>query len=140
MRRILTGFAAVAMLALGPPRPARADVCTPGPYIVFFDADSAHVEGDGLDILDHAAHAAGNCGSSRALIGGFTDTRENPRMARERIKVVRAFFLAHGFPESDIIVWAYGTAHQRVATGPGVSERQNRRVEIVYGAAEPIIR
>ena len=135
----ISSVAAVA-LALVMSTPARALTCTPGPYIIFFEAGSAHVDRDGLDILDNAVHQAGSCGRVRALIAGYTDTHENPRAARERIEVVRAYFLAHGFSRRDIIVKAYGTAHQPVPTGRGVSERQNRRVEIAYGPAEPVAR
>ncbi|HSI18816.1 MAG TPA: OmpA family protein [Sphingomonas sp.] len=130
----------MALLCLCLSAPAAAHVCTPGPFIIFFDADDARVDREGLAILDNVIPQAGNCGSDRALIAGYADTSENPRLARERIEVVRAYFLAHGFPRRNIIVRAYGIRHQRVATGRGVSERQNRRVEIVYGPVEPLPR
>ena len=132
--------AMLVMSGVGPAGPVRANVCTPGPFVIFFDAGHARVDREGLAILDNVVPLAGNCGSDRALIAGYTDTSEDPRLARERIEVVRAYFLAHGFPRRNIIVRVYGTTHQRVATGRGVAERQNRRVEIIYGPAEPVPR
>jgi len=140
MRPIVTRFSALAVLALNLPGPAQALTCTPGPYIIFFEAGSAHVYREGLETLDNAVRQAGNCGSGRTMIAGFTDTREDSRLARERVEVVRAYFLAHGFPRRDVIVRSFGATHQRIVTGRGVAEKQNRRVEITYGPAEPLRR
>lgn len=117
--------------------PAQAFTCTPGPYIIFFEPGSAHVDRDGLETLDIAVRQAGDCGSGRTMIAGFTDTSEDPRLARERVEVVRAYFLAHGFPRGDITIRSFGATHQRITTGRGVAEKQNRRVEITYGPMEP---
>jgi outer membrane protein OmpA-like peptidoglycan-associated protein len=137
MRRIVTRFSALAVLALSLSGPARATVCMSGPFILFFATDSALVDRDGLDILDNAVHQAGDCGPASVMIAGFTDTSEDPRVARDRVEVVRAYYLAHGIPRRDLTIRVFGASQQRIATGRGVSERQNRRVEITYGPAEP---
>lgn len=129
-----------AALGLNLSGPAHALTCTPGPCIIFFEAGSAHVDRDGLEILDNAVRQAGNCGSGRTMIAGSTDTSENPSLARERADVVRAYFLAHSFPRREITIRTFRATHQRVVTGSGVSERQNRRIEITYGPVEPLPR
>ena len=115
------------------PIPARALTCTPGPYIVFFDANAAYVDREGMKVLEGSVEAIGACGTGQLFLAGHTDTREAPNLARKRVQVVRAFFAAHGVPEGDIVVRAFGAKRLRIATSPNVSERQNRRVEILFG-------
>lgn len=137
-RRIALGSISLAAVSLGFSAPAHALTCTPGPYIIFFDPGSAQVGREGLEILDNAVRQAGDCGSGRTMIAGFTDTREDPRLAQDRLEVVRAYFLAHGFPRRSVTIRSFGATHQRIATARNVSERQNRRIEITYGPAEPL--
>jgi OOP family OmpA-OmpF porin len=113
--------------------PAQSFSCTPGPYIIFFEPDIAFVSEDGMEILQNARRGAGDCGSARPTISGHADTREDETLAQKRVDVVRAYFEAHGIPRSDIVATAFGASRPRVQTERNVSERQNRRVEIIFG-------
>jgi OOP family OmpA-OmpF porin len=123
----------LAILGLGMAGSAQSFSCTPGPYIIFFESGTAFVDENGMEILDNARHGAGGCGSTRPIISGHTDTREDKKLAQKRVDVVRAYFEAHGIPRSDIVTTALAASRPRVPTERNVSERQNRRVEIIFG-------
>jgi outer membrane protein OmpA-like peptidoglycan-associated protein len=126
-------FAALIILGLGMSGPARSMSCTPGPFIIFFESGNAYVDDEALKILESVRQMAGTCGYMRTMLSGYTDTEEDQKLARKRVDIVRAYLGAHGIPRSDIIVRAFGAKQQRIRTGPNVSERQNRRVEIIFG-------
>ncbi len=69
------------------------------------------------------------------MFPGYTDTSGTPDynqgLSERRAKAVAAQLETDGVPASEIEIHAYGETHLLVATGPGVREPQNRRVEIV---------
>jgi outer membrane protein OmpA-like peptidoglycan-associated protein len=86
-----------------------------------------------LRVLENARQSVGNCGSRRAFLAGHADTNEDPDLAEKRVEVVRAWLEANGVPRADIVTRAFGAEVPRIATVEGVSEPQNRRVEITFG-------
>lgn len=131
MRWTIALFVSALALPMMLAAPVQAVSCFTGPYIVFFEPGNAYLDVDARETLDHASNGAANCGYGRTLLAGHTDTNEEASLAQKRVDVVRAYLAAHGIPNEDIVGTAFGSSQQRVRTGPHVSERQNRRVEII---------
>jgi OmpA-OmpF porin, OOP family len=123
-----------------PPPPAPepvARVCTPGPYIVFFDHDKADITPEAASILDNAVTAYGDCGQAQVMLAGYADTSGNPRynvgLSQRRSDNVKIYMAGKGIPDGVMSTRALGETALRVQTADGVRELQNRRVEINYG-------
>ena len=110
------------------PLPART-------FLVFFDWDKADVSARAAQIIAEAASGSRTAGVTTLDVSGYTDTSGtadyNMGLSERRAKSVAAALVKDGVPESEIEIHAYGETHLLVATGPGVREPQNRRVEIV---------
>ena len=133
-RLALAGLSLMLLLASGA---ARAGfTCTPGPYIVFFERNSAELSEEAREILDNAIANKGSCGNDMAAVAGHTDTSEAPAVSRKRAQAVRAYFVQHGFAQRDVRMSGIGAKRLRVLTADDTPERQNRRVEITYLPAE----
>jgi OmpA-OmpF porin, OOP family len=112
-------------------------VCTPGPYIVFFEWDKSDITPEAASILDNAVSAYQNCGNAQVMLAGYTDTSGTPRynlgLSQRRADSVKAYLAGRGIGEGVITTQAFGETNLRVQTADGVRELQNRRVEITYG-------
>jgi outer membrane protein OmpA-like peptidoglycan-associated protein len=112
-------------------------VCNKGPFIVFFDWDSAAISADAATTLNAAIAAYGQCGTVPVMLAGYTDrsgsVEYNLGLAARRNASVRDYMTARGVSGSAITSEAFGEANPRVPTADGVRELQNRRVEISYG-------
>ncbi|GLR66385.1 hypothetical protein GCM10010909_10650 [Acidocella aquatica] len=68
-------------------------------------------------------------------VSGYTDTSGaadyNQSLSQRRAQAVASELVNDGVPQNEIEIHAYGATHLLVATGSGVREPQNRRVEIV---------
>jgi len=106
--------------------------CTPGPFVVFFAHGSSALDQDSQEILDNVFSQRGNCGSSKALLAGHTDTSEPASLSRKRVVAVGAYLERLGIPKSAIKIRWFGSDRLRVPTPPATAERQNRRVEMIY--------
>jgi len=119
------------------PPPPPAAVCTPGPYIVFFEWDKSDITAEAASILDNAVTAYGDCGQAQVMLAGYTDTSGtatyNLALSQRRADAVSAYMGSKGIPSGVITTKALGETNLRVATADGVRELQNRRVEITYG-------
>ena len=119
-----------------PPQPAAA-VCTPGPYIVFFEWDKSDVTPEAASILDNAVTAYGDCGQAQVMLAGHADKSGTPKynlaLSQRRNDSVQAYLTSKGIPGGVITTKAFGEGSPRVETADGVRELQNRRVEITYG-------
>jgi outer membrane protein OmpA-like peptidoglycan-associated protein len=123
------------------PPPPPAPPVPPPPalrrFLVLFDWNSSHVSDEGLSIIQLAAEAVKMIGSSRVLIGGFTDTSmsedQSKELSQHMAEAVAAQLTEYGIPREALTVegLGWGMQFQLVKTGPGVREPQNRRVEIV---------
>ncbi|RPF72576.1 OmpA family protein [Aurantiacibacter spongiae] len=120
-----------------PPPPPAAAPCNQGPYIVFFDWDSADITPEAATVLNSALTAYGDCGTARVMLAGHTDrsgtVAYNQGLAERRNASVRAYMTGRGVPVARISSEAFGESMPRVPTADGVRELQNRRVEITYG-------
>lgn len=120
-----------------PPPPAPAAVCTPGPYIVFFEWDKSDITPEAASILDNAVTAYGDCGQAQVMLAGHADKSGTPKynlgLSQRRNDSVQAYLTSKGIPGGVITTKAFGEGAPRVETADGVRELQNRRVEITYG-------
>ncbi|CAN5192341.1 N/A [soil metagenome] len=120
-----------------PPPPPVAAVCTPGPYIVFFEWNKSDITAEAASILDNAVTAYGDCGQAQVMLAGYTDTSGTPKynlgLSQRRADAVSAYVSSKGVPAGVITSKAFGETNLRVQTADGVRELQNRRVEITYG-------
>ncbi len=105
-----------------------------GPYLVFFDFDSAKVRTDALPILDKAAADFRKYGFARIELVGHADRAGpdwyNDRLSLRRAESVKKAMIARGVPADAIVTQGRGEREPLVPTGDGVREPQNRRVEI----------
>lgn len=121
-----------------PPPPApEAKVCTPGPYIVFFDWDKSDITPEAESILDNAISNYADCSNTRVVIAGYTDRSGsaiyNKGLSQRRAETVRSYMGGKGIPDAAMQAEGFGETNPRVPTADGVRELQNRRVEITYG-------
>ncbi|MBS0478510.1 MAG: OmpA family protein [Proteobacteria bacterium] len=120
-----------------PPPPPPPVVCSPGPFIVFFEWDKSDITPEAASILDNAIAQYANCGNAQVMLAGHADrsgsAKYNVGLSQRRADAVKAYFVAHSIPDGVISEQAFGESRPRVETADGVREVQNRRVEITYG-------
>lgn len=121
-----------------PPPPAPVEVvCSPGPFIVFFEWDKSDITPEAASILDNAVTQYQSCGNAQVQLAGYTDTSGsssyNQGLSQRRADAVRAYMTSRSIPDGVITSSAFGETNLRVQTADGVREVQNRRVEITYG-------
>jgi OOP family OmpA-OmpF porin len=136
---ILVGFRYNFGVAPAPaPAPAAA-VVPPSPvsrsYLVFFDWDKATLTDRARQIVSEAAANSTKVQYTSLEVNGYTDTSGTPKynqgLSVRRAQAVAAELVKDGVPKSAIAIQGFGETHLLVATGPGVREPQNRRVEII---------
>jgi outer membrane protein OmpA-like peptidoglycan-associated protein len=123
-----------------PAPPAPAPVAAPAPaparsYLVFFDWDKSDLTDRAKAIVKEAADNSTRVQVTRIEVNGYTDTSGTPAynlgLSMRRAKAVAGELVRDGVPQNTISVQGFGETHLLVATGPGVREPQNRRVEII---------
>jgi OOP family OmpA-OmpF porin len=135
---ILIGFR-YAFGAAPPPAPAAPVAVAPSPvsrsYLVFFDWDKATLTDRARQIVSEAASNSTKVQYTSLEVNGYTDTSGTPQynqgLSIRRAQAVAAELVKDGVPKSAIAIQGFGETHLLVATGPGVREPQNRRVEII---------
>jgi len=89
---------------------------------------------DGRDLLRNLASALRHYDRTQVQVNGYTDTRAAPDQAikttQKHADAVAAELRADGIAGGRLMAAGYGSAHLKIATGDGVSEARNRRVEI----------
>ena len=104
-------------------------------YLVFFDWDRADLTTRARQIIAEAAQATTRVQVTRIEVSGHTDTtgtaRYNQGLSIRRAQNVAAELVRLGVPRGAISTQGFGESRPLVATGQGVREPQNRRVEIV---------
>ena len=104
-------------------------------YLVFFDWDRADLTERARQVIAQAAQATTRVQVTRIQVSGYTDTSGTPRynqgLSVRRANNVKAELVRLGVPAAAITSQGFGETNPLVATGPGVREPQNRRVEIV---------
>lgn len=121
---------AAALLLSGLPA-AATSLCTPGPFIIFFDRGSSILKHEATETLDNMIEIVGDCGMT-SHVSGHADTAEDPKIVRNRLRAVRGYLAARGLFTKSANMVDEGMTNLRVATGAKVLERQNRRVEIIF--------
>ena len=121
-----------------PPAPPQEQiVCSPGPFIVFFEWDRSDITPEAASILDNAVTQYQNCGNAQVMVAGFTDksgaASYNVGLSQRRADAAKAYLSSRAVPEAQISTEAFGETRPRVDTADGVREVQNRRVEVTYG-------
>ena len=123
-----------------PPAPApvaEAPVCSPGPFIVFFEWDKSDITPEAGSILDNAVSQYQSCGNAQVMLAGHADksgaASYNVGLSQRRADSVKAYLTSHAIPDGVISTEAFGESRPRVDTADGVREVQNRRVEVTYG-------
>jgi outer membrane protein OmpA-like peptidoglycan-associated protein len=126
-----------------PPAPAPAIQATvPAPavtpdrsFLIFFDWDKATLTDRARQIVAEAASTSAKVEHTRIEVNGYTDTSGTPQynkgLSIRRAHAVAAELVKDGVPQAAISIQGFGETHLLVATGAGVREPQNRRVEIV---------
>jgi OOP family OmpA-OmpF porin len=125
-----------------PPAPptAPAPVAAPAPaparsYLVFFDWDKSELTDRAKAIVKEAADNSTRVQVTRIEVNGYTDTSGKPSynqgLSVRRAQAVAGELVRDGVPQNVINIQGFGETHLLVATGPGVREPQNRRVEII---------
>ncbi len=106
----------------------------PGPFIVYFDFNSAKVTVAANGVIDHAAAAAKKMNLSQVLISGHADrsgaTKYNTVLSKTRVDAVALALIAAGVSASAISKSIFGEDKPLVQTDDGKREWRNRRVEI----------
>jgi OmpA-OmpF porin, OOP family len=123
-----------------PPPAAPVPVAAPAPaparsYLVFFDWDKASLTERARSIIKEAADNSTHVQYTRLEVNGYTDTSGTPHynqgLSLRRARAVAGELVRDGVPKNAISIQGFGETHLLVATGPGVREPQNRRVEII---------
>lgn len=116
--------------AMGEPMPA------PGPYVVFFEFDSAILTTEARATLDEVVDDADGFGPAVVIVRGHTDRAGgdayNMTLSQRRAEAVSDYLQAHGIDAGSIAVDWFGESKPMVATADGVPEQANRRVEIEF--------
>ena len=89
---------------------------------------------DGRDLLRNLSSALRHYDHTSIEVTGFTDTRgtpdENLKVSQKRADAVAAELRNDGIEAHRLTAAGFGRAHLKVATGDGVGEARNRRIEI----------
>jgi iron complex outermembrane receptor protein len=119
------------------PPPVQAPAPAPRSYLVFFDFDKSDLTPQAREIVDTAAKNAEMAKITQLTVTGHTDTvgsdAYNMRLSRRRAESVAAQLERDGIASNEIEIVAKGKRDLLVPTKDGVSEPQNRRVQIVFG-------
>jgi outer membrane protein OmpA-like peptidoglycan-associated protein len=123
---------AAAAATAAAPAPAVAPARS---YLLFFDWDKSNLTDRARQIIKEAADNSTHVQYTRIEVNGYTDTSGTPQynmgLSIRRASAVKAELIKDGVPVGAIATQGFGETHLLVATGPGVREPQNRRVEIV---------
>jgi outer membrane protein OmpA-like peptidoglycan-associated protein len=140
MRAVMVGASLLALSApvahaqISGERMAQADV-EGRQYVVTFGLDQTTLTEEDRRIIARAAQDFREVGSARITVTGYTDTSGsatyNLGLSQRRAEVVADELEREGVPATSIVTIGRGEENLVVATGDGVPEARNRRVEVV---------
>ncbi|WP_193370106.1 OmpA family protein [Pelagibius marinus] len=117
-----------------PPPPAPAPMALPGPFVVYFDFDSAALTPQAQTELADVVEAAGKTGEGAINITGYTDLSGaeayNQVLSERRANSVIELLVGSGVDAARIVGRGLGEANPVVMTE--APEQRNRRVEIEF--------
>jgi OmpA family len=106
-----------------------------GRYLVTFGLDQTTLTVEDRRVIAQAAEDFRRTGSAQVTVTGYTDTSGsatyNLGLSQRRAEIVAEELEREGVPATSIVTVGRGEENLLVATGDGVSEPRNRRVEIV---------
>jgi outer membrane protein OmpA-like peptidoglycan-associated protein len=127
--RTATAFALISALVAASPAQA-----IPGPFIIFFEFDSAELSPAAPGILENQLETLRVTRPRGFVISGHTDRAGsidyNQRLSCHRARAVRDWLVARGLSPEIIDVAGFGEERPSVETEDGIAEVQNRRVEL----------
>lgn len=92
------------------------------------------LSGHGRDLIQRLSGLLRHYDHSVVQVGGYTDTAApedaNRALSQSRAKTVADTLVSDGVSKARVSSTGYGSAHPKVATGPGKNEPRNRRIEI----------
>lgn len=148
LRKLLVVLATTLLVAAcaseppPPPPPPPPPAAAPPSFMVFFDWDRSNLSAQAVQTIQQAASAFKSRGSARITATGHTDTSGpeayNMALSLRRANSVKDALVREGVPAQAISVIGRGEANPLVATGDGVREPQNRRVEIVLDGGQTV--
>jgi len=107
-----------------------------GPFVVYFDWDSAELTAEARAEIAEAADLAIEKAPIKLLLKGHADTtgadNYNVDLSKKRAKAVQDALVAAGVSADSISTWGYGEGELAVWTNDNVRERMNRRVQIIF--------
>lgn len=129
------GMNAMEVKVMAPkPAPKPVAAVPMGPWIVYFPYDSSEITYEGQLEINKAEKAASKLKGSQMLLTAHTDTagseQYNLDLSARRAKAVVDTLELIGVSRDGVTASAVGESDPAVATGDGVREQQNRRVEI----------
>jgi len=127
--------AALALLLAAAPAPTPPPEHAPaGPFMIFFDYDSAEINAQAAAVLARIIAARRARPEIRLVIDGHADRAhsyaDSETISRRRAWAVHDHLVLAGIPGTAIEVHYYGEERPLVDTEDEVREPQNRRVEI----------
>ena len=115
---------------------AAAPAAAPGPYVVFFEFDSAALTTEARATLDEVVNDAAGYEPAVVIVRGHTDRAGsdayNQALSQRRAEAVSSYLTSHGIDGGSIAVDWFGETKPMVATDDGLPEQANRRVEIEF--------
>jgi OOP family OmpA-OmpF porin len=134
LRYAFGGMAVASATTVSAATPAQP-AATARNYLVFFDWDRSDLSDRARGVIRDAAANSAKVAYTKIDVNGNADTSGTPAynqaLSMRRAQTVAAELTKDGVPRAAISITASGDTHLLVATGPGVREPQNRRVEIV---------
>jgi outer membrane protein OmpA-like peptidoglycan-associated protein len=116
---------------------AQAEWTLQSPLVIYFAWNDASIQPPGLPTIQQAVDLWGATRESQIRVQGFTDRSLSPteskKLSKKMADNVANIIAGTGVPRDSIIVEAWGENDNRVPTGPGTKEPENRRVEIRIG-------
>ncbi len=115
----------------------------PDSFVVYFDFDQSKLSQESIAVLMEVVLAASKKSDSVISALGHTDSAGkqdyNQTLAKKRVEAVTKFLIESGVDKARIKTEALGPAKPAVDAPAGQPEPKNRRVEIKFAPAEPVL-
>jgi outer membrane protein OmpA-like peptidoglycan-associated protein len=126
--------AALATVVLAAGCQSGPDVVPQNPETILFGFDTQPFDASGIETAASLARRQALSGAGSVEVAGHADTagdaRYNRWLADRRASFTRRELIARGVPVAALSTRGLGETAPVVATGDGVRERENRRVEV----------